>query len=114
MNWTNLHEKAQLRGIDQESANTPVLIFKHSTRCGVSATALDRLERNWQDNEMDIPTYFLDLIAYRQVSDAIAAHYGVEHASPQVLMIRNGKCVYHASHFGIQYQQLKDAVKAGV
>jgi len=74
---------------------------------------LDRLERNWNVQEMDaqVKAYFLDLISYRQISHQIAALFEVEHESPQVLIIRNGASVYDRSHMEIDYQEIRDTVK---
>jgi len=107
MNWHPLTDLAQLDAIDAASAERPILIFKHSTRCNISSAALSRLERAWTaaDDAQHV-TYHLDLLRHRDVSNAIAERYGVEHASPQVLVIRNGKCVYDESHFGIGYAEV--------
>lgn len=104
MQWTTLTDIARLDAIDQASMEAPVLIFKHSTRCNISSAALARLERSWTTiNDQAHVAYHLDLIRHRDVSNAIAGHYGIEHASPQVLVIHKGKCVYTESHFGITY-----------
>lgn len=111
MNWEELSSPEQLTNL-QHSANT-ILIFKHSTRCSISNTILSRLERNWKDDEMkEVTPYFLDLLAYRSISDKIAEMFKVQHESPQALIVRNGKTVYHSSHFDIQYEQLKRVVKS--
>lgn len=108
MNWNPLSDIAQLDEIKKESHHYPVLIFKHSTRCSISATALGRLERTWQQAEVgDLKPYYLDLIAYRSVSNQIAEQFGVWHESPQVLLIRNGESVYDASHYDIAFDSLK-------
>lgn len=108
MNWNNLQSLEQLEEIDQLSESQPVIIFKHSTRCSISAASLDRLERKWDDEEMQncLP-FFLDLIRHREVSNAIAKKYSMPHQSPQVLVIRQGKCTFEASHFGINYQEVE-------
>ena len=104
MNWIPLTDLAQLDVIDKASAEKPVLIFKHSTSCSISRTAKDRLERAWKSEDDALHTvYYLDLLRFRSISDAIAVRYGVEHESPQVLVIVNGKCRYANSHFGITY-----------
>lgn len=107
MNWNNLQEEQELEKIKEISASQPVLIFKHSTRCSISATALNRLERSWKEADMkNVRPYLLDLISYRSISNKIADTFQVQHESPQVLVIRDGKCTYHASHLGIQYDEL--------
>ena len=109
MNWNKLQDNAQLAQIKQESAEQPVLIFKHSTRCSISSTAMSRLERNWSDSA-GIKPYYLDLISFRSMSGQVAEEFGVDHQSPQVLLIQNGECVYDASHFEISFDDLKQQV----
>jgi bacillithiol system protein YtxJ len=107
MDWNKLSEEKQLDEIIQASTDKPVLIFKHSTRCSISATALDRLERSWNPMEVnETKPYYLDLLQFRDLSGAVGHKLAVEHQSPQVLLIKNGKCVYHASHYDIRYQEL--------
>lgn len=105
MNWINLTDSQQIQAIIELSKQQPVLIFKHSTRCSISATALNRLERAW--NLQDAKAYYLDLIAYRPISNALAEQFEVEHQSPQVLIIKNGQCVYHESHWDIAYDAIQ-------
>ena len=109
MQWIQLTDQAQLSAIDELSKERPVLIFKHSTRCMISGLVLNRLERDWPGQlDNDLPVYFLDLLRHRPLSDAIEARYGVEHASPQVLLIRNGACVHTASHLEIHHADLME------
>lgn len=108
MNWIPLKQADQLPEIEQLSHQQPVIIFKHSTRCSISSTALSRLERNWNPDEMaGVHPYYLDLIAYRPISNQIADIFAITHQSPQVLVIRDGKCVYTASHWDIAYAEIK-------
>jgi bacillithiol system protein YtxJ len=113
MNWIKLISRQQLEQLKQESQSTPVLIFKHSTRCSTSRMSLDRLERNWNHEEMNkVRAYFLDLLNYREVSNAIAEFFGVEHESPQVLVISNGESILDLSHFDIDYQEIVKVTKS--
>ena len=57
---------------------------------------------------MKIKPYYLDLIAHRDISNKIAQQWNIEHESPQVLVIENGKCTYHNSHMGIDYNELME------
>ena len=112
MNWTELKAFDQLEEIKKESAEKPVLIFKHSTRCNISRATLDRLERHWNDKEMShVKAYFLDLLSNRHISNLLSDLFKVEHESPQILVIANGKSVLDLSHFEIDYNQIKAAVK---
>ncbi len=111
--WKELSEKNLLGQIKETSRQKPVLLFKHSTRCGISSMAKNRLERYWtaQDSERMDP-YLLDLIRYRDISNAIEQEFGVNHESPQVLVIVDGGCVYSASHMGIDYQDIVGQVSS--
>ncbi|MEK6780806.1 MAG: bacillithiol system redox-active protein YtxJ [Bacteroidota bacterium] len=108
MKWNELKDVNQLGGLIEESQKQPILIFKHSTSCSISNTALSRLERNWNENEMkDVKPYFLDLLSYRSISNKIAGQFFVEHESPQVLLIQHGQSVYNCSHLDIDYKGLR-------
>ncbi len=107
MHWNQLNQLEQIKLIKQESEKVPVLVFKHSTRCSISSTALSRLERNWETaNESKIKPYYLDLISHRNISAALAEIFDVKHESPQALLIKNGKCVHHTSHFDIDLNEI--------
>jgi bacillithiol system protein YtxJ len=111
MEWTPLISVAQLDAVDEASQGKPILIFKHSTTCSISRTALDRLQRSWTDaDDAAHQPFLLDLRRFRVVSNAIADRYGIIHESPQVLVIQSGRCVHHASHFGITYTGTKEAL----
>ncbi|MEZ7514395.1 bacillithiol system redox-active protein YtxJ [Flavobacterium frigidarium] len=109
MDWEPLNHIDQLNEIIAESKDKPVAIFKHSTRCSISRMALKQFE-----NEFDFPEkvtpYFLDLIAFREISNDIASRFGVQHQSPQLILIKNGKAVYNTSHSDIDAAVLKAKV----
>lgn len=106
MNWIALTDYTQI----QEALNNsePFLVFKHSTRCPISSMAKTRFEREYDIEE--IPTYYLDLISYREISNKLAEDFSVEHQSPQVLFIQSGKCTYHASHNAIDVDAIKSHI----
>ncbi|UFH35111.1 bacillithiol system redox-active protein YtxJ [Flavobacterium acetivorans] len=109
INWINLTDLGQLNEIISLSHEKPVAIFKHSTRCSVSRMALRQFEKEF-DLSDKVTAYFLDLIAYRDVSDEIAIRFGVQHQSPQLVLIKEGKAVYNASHSDIDAEELKSIV----
>lgn len=112
MNWNNLNTQEILDDISKESQEKPVVLFKHSTSCSISNMALNRLERKWNDAEMsEVKPYLLDLLANRDLSNAVAEKFGVTHQSPQILVIKNNECVYNDSHMGISYPALKAEVE---
>jgi len=95
--WINLEDLGQLNEIIIASEEKPVVIFKHSTRCSVSRMALKQFENEFNlQGKMD--AYFLDLIENRAISNEIASKFDVVHQSPQLLVIKNGKCIYNISH----------------
>lgn len=108
MTWKNLTDIHHLDEISSASFQKPQLIFKHSTRCSISAAALDRLQRKWKDEEMqNVEPHYLDLIRYRDVSGEIMMRFGVAHQSPQAILIKDGKAIYDDSHFGIDYEEIR-------
>lgn len=109
INWIPLTDLGQLNEIIELSNEKPVAIFKHSTRCSVSRMALKQFENEFNSAD-SVETYFLDLIAYRDVSNEIATRFQVVHQSPQVLLIKEGKSVYNASHSDIDAQELKSKI----
>lgn len=104
MNWKNLTAENQLDEIKSKSVDVPQLIFKHSTRCATSSMAKSRLERAAAPGNIEF--YFLDLLKYRNISDKIESDFMVHHESPQVLLIRNGECIYEESHNGISMDEI--------
>ncbi len=110
MNWIALKNPNQVETLRAESKNQPVIIFKHSRTCSISKTALNRLERNWKEEDMtSVKAYYLDLLSYREVSHSIANLFDVEHQSPQVIVLKNGEAVFHKSHFDIDFASIKNA-----
>lgn len=106
MNWIPLSSHEELEKIITLSKDQPQVIFKHSTRCSISSVAKNRLERSSVPD--DAAFYYLDLISHRSLSNSIAEQFAVEHESPQILVIKNGKCVYDESHMGIDMDEIKD------
>jgi len=113
MNWHPLTSTQQLDEVLQESKNTPVVIFKHSTSCPVSATAKSRLERQWDGAGLGhVKPYYLDLLSYRPVSNQVAEVLQVKHESPQLLLVQDGLCTYDTSHLSISVDALKKHIAA--
>ncbi|MBA3900277.1 MAG: bacillithiol system redox-active protein YtxJ [Bacteroidetes bacterium] len=110
MDWHELRSEAQVDEITEGSASIPVLIFKHSTRCSISAMALSRFERQWNNGGGEIKPFFLDLLKFRNVSDYISSKFKVQHESPQVLVITGGTCVYHAAHNAIDVDDVFEQI----
>lgn len=112
MNWIQLTNDIDIDQLKEESNSSPIVIFKHSTRCSISDMVLNRFERSWSDSEMaEVKPYFLDLIRNREMSNKVAEVFSVQHESPQVLVIKNGEVIYNDSHIAINYSTIKDVTK---
>ena len=112
VHWEMLTEMDQLAKISEESASAPQIIFKHSTRCSISRMALKQFESHYTLKDVDATLYFLDLLEYRQISNAIAGNFNVVHQSPQLLLIHKGECVYTTSHSEIDAEELATKIKS--
>lgn len=104
INWIELTSEDALHALIEASALQPQVILKHSTRCSISTIAKSRLERAGKPEE--VPFYYLDLLTYRPLSNKIAQVFEVAHESPQVLVIKNGKCVFAESHSSIHMDEI--------
>lgn len=111
--WEALRSEAQLNAVLERSKNQPVLIFKHSTRCSISSTALARMEREWNPEGSSFLPYYLDLLAHRGLSNQVAEILRVRHESPQAILIKKGKVVHHTSHMSISIKQIQEVAGHG-
>ena len=108
ISWKRLTNLEELKAAIEESNDKPVMLFKHSIRCSISSMALNRIESQWDFSQDEIQPYYLDLITYRNVSDEIASTLNIVHASPQMIVLKEGKPVLDASHNEIQVDLIKD------
>jgi len=106
MQWGSLQS---INDVTNESLDF-LVIFKHSGRCSISSMAKSRWERLWpQDN--NTPLFLVEVRKERPLSNAIADYFNIEHQSPQVLLIKNGKCIYSESHSAINPLTLIENIK---
>jgi bacillithiol system protein YtxJ len=110
INWKRLESEEQLDELVGRSNEKPIALFKHSTRCGVSSFVKNGLESKWDIEENDLEMWYLDLLRYRNISNKIASDLGIYHESPQLILLKNGKVVYHDSHNSISVDQIKQAL----
>jgi len=104
--WIPLEHIGQLDEMVAFSNEKTAVIFKHSTRCITSRFALKQFESDF-DLEDKVDAYFLDLLEHRDISNEIASRFGVYHQSPQLILIKEGKAIYEASHSDIDAGELK-------
>lgn len=105
--WIKFDRMEQLDQIEMESKTRPVLIFKHSTRCGISGMVLRQFRNSYAYSQEQIQPYFLDLLANRDLSNEVAIRFQALHQSPQMLVIKNGQTVHAVSHYDIQATDLE-------
>lgn len=110
MDWQMLDSEEKVTKIIALSESKPQIILKHSISCPTSAMVKSRLERSPVIEQADY--YLLDLWHNRSVSDLVAHRFGVRHESPQILIIRDGHCVYYESHYGITADAIKSSITA--
>ena len=99
--WIPLSTIEQLDSIVDRSKVKTQVIFKHSTRCGISRMVLNQFVNNYNSDENKLDLYYLDLLSFRDVSDEVGYKFQVKHQSPQLLVIKNGITLAHESHGSI-------------
>lgn len=107
--WQALTNVSQLNEIETKSKTKTQVIFKHSTRCGISRMVMNQFEDIY-NLELNLDLYYLDLLNYRDVSNETGFKFQVMHQSPQILIIKNGVVVAHASHGAINDLELSTYV----
>lgn len=96
--WNTLETEAQLHEAILSSNSGPVILFKHSTRCSISAAAWRRMEEVDTDH---YTIYWVDVIADRPISNAIEQRLGIRHESPQAILLQDGEVVWARSHYQV-------------
>lgn len=108
MDWLPLKTKQEVQDISENiSQQTACIIFKHSTTCSISAIAKHRVKDYTDSKSNGFKLYYLDLLAFRNVSNFISEFFEIRHESPQVLIIKDGKCIYNESHLSISAEDLQ-------
>ena len=107
LNWIPLTTLSQLDEIKKQSKTETILIFKHSTRCGISRMVIKQFESMFDEELKNLKVYYLDLLNYRNISDEVGYRFQVLHQSPQLLIIKNEIAVASASHYGITQVNIK-------
>ena len=96
----------------EELWNKPnVIIFKNSMTCGISRRAWGQLEKYAEDCDAPVEIFMVDVNSSRALSKKIESKTGIHHESPQAICLKNGKVVWHASHYSITKEDLKKAVE---
>lgn len=105
--WKTIKSEEDLDKAIKESYENRVAIFKHSTSCFISKTVLKNFEKEIENSDDEnVSFYFLDLLAFRPISNKIAEDFGIRHESPQLIVFKDGKAINNASHQDISLSQV--------
>ena len=101
INWNKLENNSDIdKIIDQSELNT-IVIFKHSTRCGISSSVLIRFEKQTKPLTDQANFYLLNVIQHRNISNEISQQFSIQHESPQLIIIKNREVIAYNSHYDI-------------
>lgn len=103
-NFIKVNTTEELDGLFAKSSQQPVFLFKHSLTCPISAGVFETV------SGIDSDVYLVVVQNARDISTALAEKTGIRHESPQAIVIKNGKPVYHASHYDITVQDVEDSL----
>jgi bacillithiol system protein YtxJ len=95
----------------QESFERPVLLFKHSLTCPISTRAFNELQSYLSKADGNVSYRLIKVQNSYAVSNEVASKLHLEHASPQAILVRNGRGVWNASHFDITISSLEEAIR---
>lgn len=104
-NFIKLDSNEKLEQLFQESHQKPVVLFKHSTTCPISSGVYQEISRVSGDINLVI------VQTARPISTAIAEKTGIRHESPQAIVLKNGKPIYHASHFDVTAEDVAKSLE---
>lgn len=110
INWRPMMAASQWEEAKNASTERPVLLFKHSLRCGTSRMALSSLQQAWPYKEEEVQCFLIDVVSHRALSQQIARDTDIRHESPQAILLWQGTVIYHASHYNINEDTLTKAV----
>lgn len=91
----------------EQSKHQPLLLFKFSTTCASSVSAFKEIKAL----QTELPTYIVIIQPYRDVSNAIATDLGVRHESPQLLILKEGRAIWQATHYKIKGKTIQKAIR---
>ena len=102
-NFIEIHSNEELDELFQKSKEQPVVLFKHSVTCPISAGVYREV------SDVDSDVYLIVVQYARSISNLIAEKTGVRHESPQAIVLKNEKPVYYASHYDVTAQDVEEA-----
>jgi bacillithiol system protein YtxJ len=106
--FQSLSDKETLESLIAESKQKPIVVFKHSNSCPISSAAYREMEKF--EGEVNL----LVIQSARDLSNEFETITGVTHESPQVIVLRDGKAVWDASHFDVKASEVAKALEANL
>jgi bacillithiol system protein YtxJ len=103
-NFFKIDNQETLDKLITDSRTKPIVIFKHSTACGISSAAYREMEK------LEEQVNLLEVQSARDVSRELAAMTGIRHETPQVIVLKDGKAVWDASHFDVKAGAVREAL----
>lgn len=108
---TQMTTTDQLQEALNHTTQKPLLVFKHSTRCPISAGAYNEFKSYLESSPSEDVDYGLVyVVENRDVSNAVAESLQLKHESPQVILVKNGEPVWNTSHSKITVSSLREAL----
>jgi len=101
-----IDDRTTLENLLTDSKRKPVIVFKHSNACAISSRAYREMEK------VEAQVNILEVQSAREISRELANLTGVRHETPQVIVLRDGKAVWNASHFDVQAVAVAKAVES--
>jgi bacillithiol system protein YtxJ len=89
------------------SKTMPQFIMKHSATCPISASAYNA----FNEVETDVPKNYVIVQDSRSVSNEIESDLRVQHASPQLLLLKDGQVMWQATHYSISKLKIEMALQ---
>ncbi|WP_127844755.1 bacillithiol system redox-active protein YtxJ [Psychroflexus aestuariivivens] len=108
--WRTLETVGQIDSVKKLSQEKVVVIFKHSTTCGISNMVWHQFQTEIDFDNSKIEMLYLDLLSNRDVSNEVSRVFQVLHQSPQILVIKNGEVLHHASHAAIRISDIRSFI----
>ncbi len=105
-NFVSVDSLEALDALFNDSHHSPVVLFKHSNTCGISADIIEQV------GDVDADVNVIVVQEHRPISNAVAERTGYRHQSPQAFVIKDGKAVYHATHYGITAKDIEAGLRS--
>ncbi|MHB1651800.1 MAG: bacillithiol system redox-active protein YtxJ [Desulfitobacteriaceae bacterium] len=112
VNFEEINSLQEWDNVLDESSRRPIVLFKHSTACPVSARAWKEVQAFIRENADEVLVAIVKVIESRPVSNQVTEDLGIKHESPQVMLLRDRQVSWHTSHNAVTQDQIKKALEA--